>query len=115
LAALKTERETLRAEIVKFDDGARLAHFDRIAGAKGTGLAQAVAQQCSGCRMGIRPQVWNQLRDGLVAPCESCSRILYYDPAMEASPAKTAPVKTAQGVDAGSLGGSSVKRRQAGV
>jgi len=115
LAALTTERETLRAEIIKFDDGARLAHFDRIAGAKGTGLARAAAQQCSGCRMGIRPQVWNQLRDGLVAPCESCSRILYYDPAMEASPAKTAPVKTAQGVDASSLGGSSVKRRQAGV
>jgi predicted nucleic acid-binding Zn-ribbon protein len=90
LTALKAERETLREQVAQFDDGARLRHFDRIAGAKGTGLARAAGQQCSGCRMGIRPQVWNQLRDGVVAPCESCSRILYYDPAMEPAPAKTA-------------------------
>jgi len=90
LTALKVEREALREQVATFDDGARLRHFDRIAGAKGTGLARAVGQQCSGCRMGIRPQVWNQLREGVVAPCESCSRILYYDPAMEPAPAKTA-------------------------
>jgi predicted nucleic acid-binding Zn-ribbon protein len=90
LATLKAERETLREQVAAFDDGARLRHFDRIAGAKGTGLARAANQQCSGCRMGIRPQVWNQLREGVVAPCESCSRILYYDPAMEPAPAKTA-------------------------
>lgn len=115
LAVLKTERETLRAELASWEDGARLAHFDRIAGAKGTGIARAIAQQCSGCRMGIRPQVWNQLRDGLVLPCESCSRILYFDPAMEPA----VPTKSAQSVSpgtvAGELGGSSVKRRQAGV
>jgi predicted nucleic acid-binding Zn-ribbon protein len=112
LAALTVERTSLRAEIAGFDDGSRLAHFDRIAGAKGTGLARAEGQQCSGCRMGIRPQVWNQLRDGLVTPCESCSRILYFDPALEAAPA---PPKTAQSVVPGELGGSSVRRRQAGV
>ncbi len=112
LAALTAEREGLRKEIAGFDDGARLAHFDRIAGAKGTGLARAEGQQCSGCRMGIRPQVWNQLRDGLVTPCESCSRILYFDPTLEAGPA---PPKTAQSVVPGELGGSSVRRRQAGV
>jgi predicted nucleic acid-binding Zn-ribbon protein len=113
LAALKVEREALRAEIAGFDDGSRLAHFDRIAGSKGTGLARAAGQQCSGCRMGIRPQVWNQLRDGLVVPCESCNRILYYDPAMEPEPSRA---KTAQSVSPDSaIGGSSVKRRQAGV
>lgn len=112
LALLKTEREALRAELASWDDGARLAHFDRIAGAKGTGMAKAVAQQCSGCRMGIRAQIWNQLRDGLVLPCESCSRILYYDPAMEPEPSRA---KTAQSVktDTG-LGGSSIRRSQAG-
>jgi uncharacterized protein len=108
LAALKAERETLRTEVAAFDDGARLAHFDRIATAKGTGLARAENQQCSGCRMGIRLQIWNQLRDGQVIPCESCSRILYFDPAMEAAPAKTAQSVTAD------LGGSSIRRR-AGV
>jgi len=112
LAALKTERERLRGEIANGNDGAgndgaaTLAHFDRIAASKGTGLARAEGQQCSGCRMGIRLQIWNQLRDGQVLRCESCSRILYYDPEMEA------PAKTAQSVKPGSaaLGGGSVRR-----
>jgi predicted nucleic acid-binding Zn-ribbon protein len=115
LVALKAEREVLRAALSTWEDGAKLAHFDRIAGAKGTGLARAAGQQCSGCRMGIRPQVWNQLRDGAVLPCESCNRILYFDPAMEPA----APAKSAKSVNpiqsAGELGGSSVKHRQAGA
>jgi len=110
LDALKTEREALRAEISAEDGGIRLAHFDRIAGMRGTGLARADGQQCSGCRMGIRPQVWNQLRDGAVLNCESCSRILYFDPTMETA----VPSKTAQSVKS-DLGGNSVKRKQAGV
>jgi predicted nucleic acid-binding Zn-ribbon protein len=110
LAAFKIEREALRGEISAFDDGVRLAHFDRIAGMRGTGLARAEAQQCSGCRMGIRPQVWNQLRDGAVLNCESCSRILYFDPTLEPA----APPKTAQSAQL-DLGGSSIRRKQAGV
>lgn len=112
LAALKIERDTLRAELLQ-SAPERLAHFERIAGMRGTGIARAVAQQCSGCRMGIRPQVWNQLRDGLVPNCESCSRILYFDPTMEPE----IPSKGAQSVKPplSDLGGSSVKRRQAGV
>ena len=112
LAALKIERDALRAELLQ-SAPERLAHFERIAGMRGTGIARAVAQQCSGCRMGIRPQVWNQLRDGLVPNCESCSRILYFDPTMEPE----VPSKGAQSVKPplNDLGGSSVKRRQAGV
>jgi predicted nucleic acid-binding Zn-ribbon protein len=113
LAALKIERDGIRTELLQ-SAPERLAHFERIAGMRGTGIARAVAQQCSGCRMGIRPQVWNQLRDGLVPNCESCSRILYFDPAMEPE----VPAKTAQSVKPSAalsdLGGSSI-RRQAGV
>jgi predicted nucleic acid-binding Zn-ribbon protein len=110
LAAFKTERETLRTELATFDEGARLRHFDRIAGSRGTGLAKAEGQQCSGCRMGIRPQMWNQLRDGAVIPCESCNRILYFDPTMQAEPARP---KSVAGDAA--LGGASIRNRQAGA
>jgi len=106
LAHLKTEREALRKELMNFEKGARLAHFERIALAKGTGLARAVGQQCSGCRMGIRPQVWNQLRDGLVLPCESCSRILYFDPTMEPEPARPKSAQSTQ-----DLSGVSIQRK----
>ena len=39
--------------------------------------------------MGVRPQVWNQLREGELLTCDSCSRLLYWDPAM--APAPKAP------------------------
>jgi hypothetical protein len=39
--------------------------------------------------MGVRPQMWNQLREGQLLTCDSCSRILYWDPAM--APAPKAP------------------------
>jgi predicted nucleic acid-binding Zn-ribbon protein len=102
LTAFKLEREQLRCEI----SAETLAHFDRIAGAKGTGLARAEGQQCSGCRMGIRAQVWNQLRDGAVLHCESCNRILYFDPEISGTPA--AP-KSVQSISGQTLGGSSIK------
>lgn len=104
LARLNAEREVLRPLI----DAATLALFDRVSASRGTGLARAEAQQCSGCRMGIRPQVWNQLREGEVTRCESCGRILYYDPQMS-SP--DAPPKPAQSVADRNLGGSSVRRQ----
>jgi hypothetical protein len=37
----------------------------------------------------VRPQVWNQLREGELLSCDSCSRLLYWDPAM--APAPKAP------------------------
>ena len=63
-----------------------LARFERIAAArKGTGIARAENQQCTGCRMGVRPQTWNQLREGELLTCDSCSRFLYWDPAIHPS------------------------------
>jgi predicted nucleic acid-binding Zn-ribbon protein len=85
LTALGTGREAVRVAL----DPDWLARFDRIATARGTGIALAENQQCTGCRMGVRPQVWNQLREGELLSCDSCSRLLYWDPTL--APAPKAP------------------------
>ncbi len=85
LAALGVEREAVRPLI----EPDWLARFDRLAALRGTGIARAENQQCTGCRMGVRPQTWNQLREGELLTCDSCSRLIYWDPAM--APAAKAP------------------------
>jgi len=84
-AGLNAERDAVRGLI----EPEWLSRFDRLAGSRGTGIARADNQQCTGCRMGIRPQTWNQLREGELLACDSCSRLLYWDPAM--APAPKAP------------------------
>jgi len=85
LAVLGAERESIR-QLIEPD---WLARFDRLAAARGTAIARVENQQCTGCRMGLRPQTWNQLREGELLACDSCSRLLYWDPAM--APAPKAP------------------------
>ncbi len=87
LDALGVEREALRPLI----EPEWLTRFDRLCGSRGTGLANAENQQCSGCRMGVRPQTWNQLREGQLLVCDSCNRILYWDPSMLPAPKEPQP------------------------
>ena len=56
-----------------------LAHYERIAKARKTGVSEARDSRCLTCQMTLRPQVFAEVRAGhkLVA-CESCSRILYF-------------------------------------
>jgi len=88
-AALSVQREALRPLI----DPEVLIRFDRLCTSRGTGLARADNQQCTGCRMGVRPQTWNQLREGELLTCDSCSRLLYWDPAMAPLPQQDAKPK----------------------
>ena len=85
LATLNAVREALRPLI----EAEWLVRYDRLSGSRGTGIARVDNQQCTGCRMGVRPQMWNQLREGEMLTCDSCGRILYWDPAM--APAAKAP------------------------
>lgn len=94
LASLIDERTRLRANV----DENLLAQYDRVAAARGTGIARVQGQRCLGCQMALRPQVWNQVRAGEILPCESCARLLYYDaeldPAPDAPAAKSKKRKT---------------------
>jgi predicted nucleic acid-binding Zn-ribbon protein len=93
IAALETERQALRTLIAQTDAGeALLSSYDRIARAKGTGLSEALDHKCSACQMMVRPQRWNGLtnRDAAgefantIFHCETCGRILFYDPRRDA-------------------------------
>jgi predicted nucleic acid-binding Zn-ribbon protein len=94
LAAVEEKRKLERAEI----EESALANYDRISKAKGTAVAEALNQKCMACQMMVRPQRWNDLRDrsndDTMMTCESCGRLLYYDPARDAPQRKTVPVES---------------------
>lgn len=89
LDEVEARRKQLRPEIGE----TALGLYDRVAKAKGTGLAEGVDHKCSACQMMVRPQRWNDLRDRsndeTMLTCESCGRLLYWDPARDAPQKKT--------------------------
>lgn len=93
LADVEARRATVRAGIGEV----ALSLYDRIAKAKGTGLAEALNQKCLACQMLVRPQRWNDLRERdnqEMLTCESCGRLLYYDPARDSPQRKVVPFES---------------------
>ena len=93
LAELEATRTAHRATIG--EDA--LSMYDRIAKAKGTGIAEVLTQKCTACQMMQRPQRWNDLRDRdnrELFTCESCGRLLWYDPARDSPQRKPVEVES---------------------
>ncbi len=90
LAEVNAKRNELRPQIGENS----LSMYDRVAKSRGTALAEGVDQKCSACQMMVRPQRWNDLRersnDEAMFTCESCGRLLYWDPARDAPQKKPA-------------------------
>ena len=64
-----------------------LRQYERVAKFRGTGLAGVRDHKCMGCQVMLRPQTYNEVRNGeKVMVCESCSRVYYFNPANEVKP-----------------------------
>jgi predicted nucleic acid-binding Zn-ribbon protein len=78
LAEWNAKRDQARTGV----DADLLPQYDRVAKHRGTGLSEARDHKCLACQVMLRPQTYNEVRAGTqVVFCESCQRILYYDPA----------------------------------
>lgn len=61
-----------------------LRHYDRVVKLRKTGLSEVRDHKCMACQVMLRPQTYNEVRTGnQVVICDSCQRILYFDPASE--------------------------------
>jgi predicted nucleic acid-binding Zn-ribbon protein len=79
LEAWTTKRDAARAAV----DPDLLRHYDRVSKFRGTGIAEVRDQKCTGCSVVLRPQIYNEVRGGKLIYCDSCQRILYFDPSKE--------------------------------
>jgi uncharacterized protein len=80
IEAIEAERTALRSQISE----GPLATYDRITKSRGSGLSEAIDHKCSACQMMVRPQRWNDLtgreHEDQIFTCETCGRILFWDP-----------------------------------
>ena len=61
-----------------------LRQYDRVLQHRGSGLSEARNHKCMACQVMLRPQTYNEVRSGTqMVSCDSCQRILYYDPSHE--------------------------------
>ena len=61
-----------------------LTHYERVSKFRGSGISEVRDHQCMACRVMLRPQTYNEVRSGQqTVVCDSCQRILYFNPADE--------------------------------
>ncbi len=93
LAAQSTDRKALVAEMTP----AFYTEYERIRKkTKNTPIADATDGRCSACQISLRPQFFQDLRKGdRIMFCESCSRILTYNPVIDVESTVSASRQTA--------------------
>ena len=90
LTEWRAKRDQLRGG-VKED---LLRHYERVSKFRGSGLSEVQNQQCMACRVKLRPQTYNEVRSGMqTIICDSCQRILYFNPKEELIDRKEAPAR----------------------
>src|SRR5437763_76190 len=61
-----------------------LRHYERVSKFRGSGISEVRDHKCMACRVMLRPQTYNEVRSGTqTIVCDSCQRVLYYNPAEE--------------------------------
>lgn len=105
-AADQKEIENLRAEragIIGQMTPSVAANYERIRKGRGVAVSEVNAGRCSKCNIALRPQFYQDLKKGdRIMTCESCGRILYYNPpqAVEDLGGRRVNMSAGTGVDA---------------
>jgi uncharacterized protein len=83
LAEKRAERQSISGQM----DPKFYADYERIRKkTKNTPIAEVVDGRCDACRIALRPQFFQDLRKGdKIMFCESCGRILVYNPVIDVS------------------------------
>src|SRR5579871_59007 len=90
LAEARGKRDQLRTG-VRED---LLRHYERVSKFRGSGIAEVRDHKCMGCQVMLRPQTYNEVRTGdHTVICDSCQRILFFNPANELKAAEPEKVK----------------------
>jgi predicted nucleic acid-binding Zn-ribbon protein len=81
LAAASAERQSVVAQM----DPKLYAHYERIRKkTRNTAIADATDGRCDACQIALRPQFFQDLRRGdQIMFCESCGRMLTYNPVID--------------------------------
>jgi uncharacterized protein len=91
------EKQAERKATVEQIDPKLYAHYERIRKkTKNTAIADATEGRCAACQIALRPQFLQDLRKGeQIMFCESCGRILTYNPVVDVASDIAASQQTA--------------------